>query len=289
MQITDNTVDTVNSNWFKTIKTNQLYTKETWDDIVENNGGWNDGCVNINMKYSNLCPFFLKKDKNSSQNGEEGIIDSIFEKIGFTNKKCVDIGAWDGKHLSNTYFLKKKYEFNRLLIEGCNNKKIHDDCNDEKLTHSLVSSNNINTLLNDIPDKFDFLCIDIDGDDYWVLNAMEKKARVVILEYASGVPNFLPLVCKEGYGTVKSFTGEPITNGYYGANMLAFGRLMKNKGYEFVTSLSDNMFFVIKEEFYKLGIEPISEKDMIDKYYNASAYWGVTHRDKFNNDWIIVE
>ena len=287
MQFNVSTVD--NSKSYKTIKTSELYTKETWDDIVKNNGGWNDGCVNINVKYKDTCPFFLQKDKNSSQNGEEGIINAIFDKIGFTNKKCVDLGAWDGKHLSNTYFLKKNYAFDRLLVEGCNDKKIHVDCSDEKLTYSLISSNNINTLLDDMPDKFDFLSIDIDGDDYWVLNAMKKKPRVVILEYASGVPNFLPLVCKEGYGTVKSFTGKPVTNGYYGANMLAFGKLMKKKGYEFVTSLSDNMFFVIEDEFHKLDIEPISEKDMIDKYYNASGYWGVTHRDRFNNDWIIME
>ena len=37
------------------------------------------------------------------------------------------------------------------------------------------------------------------------------------------------LVCKEGFGTIQSFTGKPISNGYYGANMLAFGRLMKKK------------------------------------------------------------
>ena len=48
---------------------------------------------------------------------------------------------------------------------------------------------------------------------------MEKKARIVVLEYASGLPNELPLICKEGCGTVNSWKkGGPTMNGYYGAS-----------------------------------------------------------------------
>ena len=99
-------------NSIKYIKTNDLYTKEHWWDVVEKNGGWNDGdkgWLNCNIHYKDKCPFFKSKEAGITQNGEEGIINAIFEKIGFTNKICVDLGAWDGKWLSNTYFLRKKY------------------------------------------------------------------------------------------------------------------------------------------------------------------------------------
>ena len=46
----------------------------------------------------------------TSQNGEDGIIEKIFNILpsldDSTNyRTCVDVGAWDGKHLSNTYSL----------------------------------------------------------------------------------------------------------------------------------------------------------------------------------------
>ena len=48
----------------------------------------------------------------TSQNGEDGIISRIFELLASdaadqkeTQCWCVDVGAWDGKHLSNTHSL----------------------------------------------------------------------------------------------------------------------------------------------------------------------------------------
>lgn len=274
----------------KFIRTNDIYTKENWDSVIEKAGGWRNCCVchNINLK---KCQFHISINDTVTQNGEYGIIHAIFDKIGFTNKICAELGAWDGQHLSNTYDLRKNYGFTRLLIEGNENRKISPDCQDEKLVYSLISSKNINSLLELVDvDTLDFISLDIDGDDWWVLNKMKKKARLIVIEYASGLPNELPLICKEGCGTVNSWkSGGPTMNGYYGANMLAFYRLMKRKGYQFVTSLSDNAFFVLNEDFHKLGIDEITEQEMIDNYFNPSAYWGVTYRDKQNNEWVIME
>jgi len=292
-------------NLMNVIKTNDIYTKENWNDVVERCGGWNsvNGAVNANIHLQN-CSFNREKKTYYSQNGEEGIIIAILQKIGIKNKYCVELGANDGKSISNTYLLRKKFGFTRLLIEGDKNIKISPHCSDEKLVYELISSKNINILLKDIPNNVDFLSLDIDGDDYWVLKAMEKRPRLIILEYASGLPNELPLVCKEGKGTVESHEGSAwnlrytpkekhnpalrTLNGYYGANMLAFYRLMKKKGYEFVTSLSDNAFFVLKEEFKKLGIKEITEVEMINNYFNPAKYWGETHRDIYNNEWLIM-
>ena len=37
-----------------------------------------------------------------SQGGEDGILDRLLQLVGTGPKYCVDIGAWDGIHLSNT-------------------------------------------------------------------------------------------------------------------------------------------------------------------------------------------
>lgn len=71
--------------------------------------------------------------------------------------------------------------------------------------------------------------------------------------------------------------------------MLAFYRLGKQKGYEFVTTDQDNLIFVLKEEFKKLGIDPISEETAMEKYFNPSEYWAVTNRDKTNSEWLISQ
>lgn len=43
-----------------------------------------------------------------SQSGEDGVIQKIFEIIEPRNKWCVEFGAWDGLHLSNTCKLIKE-------------------------------------------------------------------------------------------------------------------------------------------------------------------------------------
>jgi hypothetical protein len=44
---------------------------------------------------------------NTSQNGEDGIIAKMFELLppSSSPRFCVDVGAWDGLHLSNTFSL----------------------------------------------------------------------------------------------------------------------------------------------------------------------------------------
>ena len=53
-----------------------------------------------------------------SQNGEDGIIEKILEVLGEPIGWCVEFGAWDGRHLSNTYALIEEKDFSAVLIEG---------------------------------------------------------------------------------------------------------------------------------------------------------------------------
>src|SRR5438132_14120482 len=57
-----------------------------------------------------------------SQYGEDGIIEKILETIGQQDRWCVEFGAWDGKHLSNTFNLIEHHGYSAVLIEGCSRK-----------------------------------------------------------------------------------------------------------------------------------------------------------------------
>ena len=54
-----------------------------------------------------------------SQNGEDGILAYILDCLKIENECswCVEFGAWDGKHLSNTFNLVTK-GWNSVYIEG---------------------------------------------------------------------------------------------------------------------------------------------------------------------------
>jgi hypothetical protein len=53
-----------------------------------------------------------------SQNGEDGILGRIFELLGVSQGSCVEFGAWDGIHLSNTRNLIENDGWQAVLIEA---------------------------------------------------------------------------------------------------------------------------------------------------------------------------
>ena len=64
----------------------------------------------------------LKKYKYNtySQNGEDGILEEVFKRLGldeFNKFWVVEFGAWDGKHLSNTFNLIKRVH-RLVLLKG---------------------------------------------------------------------------------------------------------------------------------------------------------------------------
>ena len=53
-----------------------------------------------------------------SQTGEDGVIAKTLSVLPTKNGWCVEFGAWDGKHLSNTFNLVENDGYKVVLIEG---------------------------------------------------------------------------------------------------------------------------------------------------------------------------
>ena len=78
------------------------------------------------------------KKNNFSQNGEDGIIEEIINRLGKnSDKSFCEFGAWDGIYLSNCYNLLLNASFKGLLIEGNKNKFIDLKKNLEKKKYHL--------------------------------------------------------------------------------------------------------------------------------------------------------
>ena len=137
-----------------------------------------------------------------SQNGEDGVLEEIFKRINVASsnneKWCVEFGAWDGKHLSNTFHLVEQ-GWNADYIEG--DKEKYQDLLETvkqypkiKPINAMVGfeesdSNNLNNLLSGtkIPEDFDLLSIDIDSFDLAVWQCFVGKPKVVIIEINSSI------------------------------------------------------------------------------------------------------
>jgi hypothetical protein len=201
------------------------------------------------MKKSNTWLLDYKHDIYS-QSGEDGIISKILEIIPQKDKWCLEFGAWNGLYLSNTRNLIENFDYSAILIEA--NKKRYEELrknylnNPKVLTvNQLVGFNNDDSLdlilkNTSIPLDFDFISIDIDGNDYHVWKAMTKyKPKVVCIEFNTTIPNEV------------RYVQERDINVTHGSDLTSLCDLGREKGYKLVSVISCNAIFV-KEEYFHL-------------------------------------
>ena len=183
-----------------------------------------------------------------SQMGEDGVLAAILEKLGTRDKWCVEFGAWDGQHFSNTCNLIENDGYSAVLIEGSKARfedllKRHGKNSRVFPLNQLVGFNQndgLDSLLANIPipKNFDLLSIDIDGNDYHVWNAVSAYVpKVVCIEFNPTIPTELDFVQQ----------ADPMVT--QGASLLALTRLAAKKDYELVAVTAWNAIFVRSEYF----------------------------------------
>ena len=214
----------------------------------------------------------LKFKKNIfSQSGEDGIIPEIFKRIQKKgkvklDKKCCEFGAWDGMHLSNTYNLIKNYHYQAVLIEGDKKKfaELSDNIPDKRIIkiNKFVEFSGKNKLDNILkkykfPKNFDFLSIDIDGNDYHIFKGLYiYQPKLICIEFNPTIPNEVSFIQKADMKVNQ------------GSSALALIKLAQKKLYYPVVATAYNLFFikntlkkyVIKNQNYKIN-DLINEKN----------------------------
>ncbi len=178
-----------------------------------------------------------------SQHGEDGIIAEIFKRIGTTDKYFVEFGAGEGTE-NNTACLAARGWHGTWLEGSLGNVEAlrrNSHAGALMVKQAFITKENINQLLDEagVPQEPDLLSIDIDGNDYWVWEAIIRKPRLVVAEYnPHQKPGWIMPYNPEHLWKKGSIT--------YGATLQALEALGKKKGYVLVgcDSSGTNAFFV---------------------------------------------
>lgn len=188
-----------------------------------------------------------------SQFEEDGKLLFIFAVLGMQHKTFIEIGSDDGvnSNSANLYF---NFGWDGLYLDG-NPKSIergrkffskypHNWFHQPKFVCDLVKRDNVNKLIENagLKGTVGLISIDIDGNDYWIWDAITSvEAEVVIIETHNEF-GFNDIVVP--YDPDYFYPGKhPL---YHGASPIAMTKLANKKGYRLVgaNDLGFNFIFV---------------------------------------------
>ena len=228
-----------------------------------------------------------------SQAGEDGIIEKILDLLPNKNHWCVEFGAWDGILYSNTRNLIVNKNYSGVLIESDSEKFKDLQRNYSKYPGVITFNRFVGFNSNDrldlilkttiIPEDFDFISIDIDGNDFHVWKAIEKyRPKVICVEFNPTIPTEVNFV---------QVADEKINQG---CSLIALKELGLVKGYELVSVLPFNAIFVRREYFPIFEISDNSPHALRTHTqaitYMFSGYDGrIILRGHQKNDWHDLE
>ena len=182
-----------------------------------------------------------------SQNGEDGVICELLCRLGEGDRSFVEFGTQTGVE-SNCMFLAEVRGWSGLFMEGGDDYDVlahrWRGCPRIRTRRTLVTPENINTLLDEegaSAEPTDF-SIDIDGNDYYVWQALDRKPRIVIIEYNAALPLDPDERLVQPYSNSIRCTGTD----FFGASLGALEDLGVKKGYTLThTDITGvNAFFV---------------------------------------------
>jgi hypothetical protein len=208
-----------------------------------------------------------------SQTGEDGVIAKALITLPSRNRWCVEFGAWDGKHLSNTFNLVENDGYSVVLIEGDPAKfqslrKEYPYRDRAVFVGQFVGwtdDENLDRILEKTaaPLDFDLLSIDVDGNDYHIWKAVEKfRPKLVLIEFNPTASNRFHFIQPASAKSNQS------------SSPAALNELAKSKGYELICVIGPNLLFVDRQYYGAFGIPDNSLEIMRDEADVTHLYLG---------------
>ena len=187
-----------------------------------------------------------------SQWDEDGLIQFLIRQVPIPRPVFVEFGVQTYRE-SNTRFLLRHDNWSGLALDG--GQRYIDAIKADPISweHDLtavcafITRENINDLIggNGVRGEIGLLSIDIDGNDYWVWEALDVvQPAIVIAEYNAhfGAERAVTVPYDPAFERRKAHPSQI----YFGASLAALTRLGGSKGYALVgcNGAGNNAFFV---------------------------------------------
>ena len=211
--------------------------------------------------------------QSHSQNGEDGIIQEIFNRIGNKNHYFVEFGVGNGLQNNSVYLLLNDWKGLWIEADDANYQNIIDAFvnqiknGDLTVRKQFIYKDNLDGILEEsnAPVEMDLLSIDIDGNDFWVWKFLKKyNPRVVVIEYNGALGPFS--IWKMEYDKNHFWTGKKGI--HFGVSLNALVELGMEKGYVLVgcNLTGVNAFFVRKDLIQpNMFCEPFTSANHFEK------------------------
>lgn len=224
-----------------------------------------------------------------SQTDEDGIIEEIFNRIP-NGKRFLEIGIQTGIECNTNYLLLKGWkgswvegseQYCKIIEQKLNGRKFK---NKLSVVQSFIDRDNIIDIFNQENGFFesteiDFFSLDIDGNDYHVMESVLKKEffpKVICVEYNAKFPP--PVNVKVSYDKTYVWDGTD----YQGCSLQAYVNLLDTYGYTLVAcNIPGNNAFFVRNEFANLfKVYTITEFYQPCRYYLAPL--NLAHKPSLN-------
>lgn len=230
--------------------------------------------AHINAQKDNIKSLHEVEFQVFSQYGDDGIIQYLIRKLNIPNKTFIEIGVENYKE-ANTRFLLVNNYWSGFVVDG-SMEKIKELQHDPIYTRfdivaetCFLTKNNINEVIqkaNFLHPDIGLFSLDIDGNDYWVLQAMQIISPIIIIVEYNGLFGFEDCVTIPYKEDFKRGVNLPFN--FYGMSLAAANELLTNRGYQLIgcNSIGNNAYFIKQEYLYNLDSCTVAEAYVFPKF-----------------------
>ena len=212
-----------------------------------------------------------------SQWGEDGILDYLCDIAGLDRPNILELGAGNFEECNSRFLVENRFANSVLVDARLDLKTVVEQNSAYWKTHMLAINSWITPeTIKEIQSQakaflgiIDVVSIDIDGNDYWVLEAFDlSEVTIVVAEYNPLFGSHLPVTIPRNDGFDR--TEAHFSNLYYGVGLYAWVKFFKEKGFVLAGTnrVGSNAFFIKEALLQNLHFVPSSD---LSTYIN----WGV--------------
>lgn len=219
-----------------------------------------------------------------SQSDEDGILEEIFRRLKIERGAFLEVGVDDGLECNSHYLIHKGWcgawaeadEGRKNAITARFGSILGDRL---QTWFGYVTRENINELVSfagrGMADELDLLSIDVDGNDVYLLAALDARPKVICIEYNSKFP--ARIFKQQVYDEKRRWGGTD----YFGASLAALDAVARGKGYQLVGAnlTGVNAFFVRRD----LAGDLFCADESVHYLYNPPRYWLLDHYSRIGH------